>query len=111
MSPRPKRHLLPKYLDFATALAREAGALTLEYFGQDLKVETKGDASPVTLADRRTEALMRERIEAAWPDHGILGEEHGQVRPGARWRWILDPIDGTRAFIHGVPPITASPAT
>lgn len=103
MSPRPKRHKLPKMLEFAVELAQEAGALTLEYFGQDLKIETKGDATPVTIADQRTEALMRERIEAAWPDHGILGEEHGQVRPEARWRWILDPIDGTRAFIHGVP--------
>lgn len=99
----PSLAALEPYLDFAVDLAREAGEVTLRYFRQGVAVETKADASPVTIADRETEQLLRQRIEAAWPDHGILGEEFGESRPGARFRWILDPIDGTKAFIHGVP--------
>jgi histidinol-phosphatase len=84
--------------------AREAGRLTLEYFQRDgLAIEWKADASPVTVADRSAEQLLRERITAAFPDDAILGEELGE-RPGSSGcRWILDPIDGTKSFIHGVP--------
>ena len=91
-------------LDVGIAAAREAGRLTLEYFQRDgLAIEWKADSSPVTIADRRAEQLLRERISAAFPDDAILGEELPE-RPGTSGcRWILDPIDGTKSFIHGVP--------
>ena len=84
-------------------LARDAGALTLGYFGGLVDHEAKRDGTPVTAADREAELLLRERIAHRFPDHGVLGEEGGETRPGARVRWILDPIDGTRSFMHGVP--------
>ncbi|GAG24205.1 unnamed protein product, partial [marine sediment metagenome] len=91
-------------LELARTIAREAGRLTLDFFGKaDLAVERKLDDSPVTAADRGAEALLRERIEAAFPDDAILGEELGE-RPGTSpYRWVLDPIDGTKSFITGVP--------
>jgi histidinol-phosphatase len=91
-----------EYLDFAVELAREAGRITLEYFRQDPVVEMKADHSPVTKADRSAEEYMRKTIAAKYPKHGILGEELGETNPGARFRWIIDPIDGTKSFIHGV---------
>lgn len=91
-------------LDFAVAIAREAGAITLRYFRQEgLAVERKGDDSPVTVADRRSEEHLRARIVEAYPDDAILGEEFGAVEGTSGYRWILDPIDGTKSFIHGVP--------
>jgi len=91
-------------LDLALTAAREAGALTLEYFGRgDLKVERKGDDSPVTAADRRAEEHLRGRIAEAFPEDGILGEEYPEQPGASGFRWILDPIDGTKSFIHGVP--------
>jgi histidinol phosphatase-like enzyme (inositol monophosphatase family) len=89
--------------DFAADLAWQAGKLTLRYFQTDLTTELKEDLSPVTIADRSAERLMRELIEARYPDHSILGEEEGETRPGATYRWILDPIDGTKTFVRGVP--------
>jgi len=91
-------------LDWAVQIAREAGELTLEYFYQpDLKVERKKDDSPVTVADRRAEEHLRRRIAEVFPDDAIHGEEFDD-RPGrSGFRWILDPIDGTKSFIHGVP--------
>ncbi len=97
-------HELRAVLDFAVAIAREAGELTLRHFGSTLTVDRKSDDSPVTIADRGAEELLRRRIEAAYPGHGILGEEFGEQPAAAgRPRWILDPIDGTFSFIHGVP--------
>jgi histidinol phosphatase-like enzyme (inositol monophosphatase family) len=90
-------------LSLAQELAVEAGSVTLEIFGSVLVAETKGDGTPVTIADRAAERLLRERILARFPHHGILGEEFGEENPGASIRWILDPIDGTRSFIRGVP--------
>ena len=90
-------------LEFATGLAQEAGALTLRYFGGVVDHDTKGDGSPVTIADREAEQLIRGRVEARYPDHSILGEEYGESNEGARVRWILDPIDATRSFMLGVP--------
>jgi histidinol phosphatase-like enzyme (inositol monophosphatase family) len=91
-------------LELGQAFACEAGKLTLDYFQRDsLPVEWKADASPVTIADRRAEQLLRDRLSAAFPDDAILGEELPD-RPGkSGYRWILDPIDGTKSFIHGVP--------
>jgi histidinol phosphatase-like enzyme (inositol monophosphatase family) len=91
-------------LELARAIAREAGALTLRYFrADDLAVEQKTDASPVTIADRGAEQLLRERIAARFSADGVLGEEFGEQQGTSGYRWILDPIDGTRSFIRGVP--------
>ena len=90
-------------MEVALALAEEAGAITLKYFRGDFEVETKADASVVTVADRETETFLREAIAKRFPGDGILGEEFGEVRPDARRRWIVDPIDGTFSFVHGVP--------
>ena len=85
-------------------LAEVSGDLILPYFAQaDLGVELKSDASPVTLADRGAEKVMRDLIESRFPDHGIIGEEYGNVREDAEFVWVLDPIDGTRSFITAVP--------
>ncbi len=94
---------LKDVLDFAVDLAWRAGRLTLADFQTGITADLKPDQSPVTEADRRAERLCRERITAAFPADGILGEEFGQERPEALRRWILDPIDGTRSFIRGVP--------
>ncbi|MEO0414245.1 MAG: inositol monophosphatase family protein, partial [Verrucomicrobiota bacterium] len=93
------------YLQFAQETAREAGQLTLEYFLTDAaRPEFKGDDTPVTIADRNAEKLIRERIEAAYPEHQIVGEEFGESDgPASSHRWIIDPIDGTKSFVHGVP--------
>src|SRR5690606_35124145 len=90
-------------LDFATELAHEAGELTLRYYGAVVEHDAKDDGSPVTVADREAERLIRARVEERYPDHSILGEEYGESNPGARVRWILDPIDATRSFMRGVP--------
>lgn len=89
--------------DFAAELAWQAGKLTLRYFQTALTPEQKADESPVTIADREAERLMRQMIEDRYPAHSILGEEEGETRPGASFRWILDPIDGTKTFVRGVP--------
>jgi myo-inositol-1(or 4)-monophosphatase len=95
---------LRRYLDFATETARQAGRLTLEYFRTGVRPEHKADDSPVTIADREAEQLIRARIEKAFPDHAIVGEEFGgDERASASHRWFIDPIDGTRAFVRGVP--------
>jgi histidinol phosphatase-like enzyme (inositol monophosphatase family) len=90
-------------LEFAIAAVQAAGRLTLEYFGGPLTVERKPDASPVTIADRRAEELIRARIVEAFPEDGQLGEEFGHREGTSGRRWIIDPIDGTQSFIRGVP--------
>lgn len=90
-------------MDAAGELARLAGGVALEYFGRDLIVETKEDGSPVTIADRRAEEVARAWIGQRFPRDGVLGEEQGDGPPGAARRWIVDPIDGTKAFVRGVP--------
>jgi len=90
-------------MEIALALAEEAGAITLKYFRGDFEVEVKADTSVVTDADRETETFLRKAIAERFPGDGILGEEFGEERPEARRRWIVDPIDGTFSFVHGVP--------
>jgi len=90
-------------LDFALAAAQEAGQLTLRYFRTGAATEYKTDNSPVTIADRSAEELLRARIAAVYPTHGILGEEFGEKTGTEPARWILDPIDGTISFVCGVP--------
>ena len=90
-------------LDVALEAAFAAGRRTLAHFQTTLEVERKADHSPVTIADREAETVLRERLERAFPDHGIVGEEFGASRPGASHQWYLDPIDGTMSFVRGVP--------
>jgi histidinol phosphatase-like enzyme (inositol monophosphatase family) len=85
------------------AAAAAAAAVIRPYFRAPLAVEQKADQSPVTLADRAAEKAMRAVLAERFPDHGLLGEEFGHERPDARFCWVLDPIDGTRAFITGRP--------
>jgi myo-inositol-1(or 4)-monophosphatase len=95
---------LTPYRAFLTELAARSGDFLRPYFGSpELQVETKADASPVTVADRGAEELMRGLIAKAFPAHGIIGEELGNERADAEWVWVLDPIDGTKSFISGVP--------
>jgi histidinol phosphatase-like enzyme (inositol monophosphatase family) len=89
---------------FMEDIARGAGDITLKYFqNPDLEIITKGDASPVTRADRESEEYLRKRIREHFPNDVILGEEYGEEGSDKNRRWILDPIDGTKSFIHGVP--------
>jgi len=99
----PDLHQLRDVLAFAVEAAQLAGQSTLGYFNTGTPVERKDDDSPVTAADRGAEQLLRRRIERAFPDDAILGEEFGEQPGRSRGRWILDPIDGTFSFIHGVP--------
>ena len=91
------------FLPAMEAIAREAGALLMGHFQRRVKIEYKGDADLVTVADRSSEALIRERIRARWPEHDILGEEQGLVDTGSEYRWYIDPLDGTTNFAHGFP--------
>jgi myo-inositol-1(or 4)-monophosphatase len=91
-------------------IAREAGALLMDYFHQHLKVEYKGDADLVTAADRASEVLIRERIRQQWPSHDVLGEEQGLNDQGSDYRWYVDPLDGTTNFAHGFPVFSVSMA-
>jgi histidinol phosphatase-like enzyme (inositol monophosphatase family) len=92
------------YKEFLATLTHASGEVIRGYFGSpDLRVEAKADASPVTQADREAEQCMRTLIEKRFPDHGIVGEEHGAVREDADFVWMLDPIDGTISFTHGCP--------
>jgi inositol-phosphate phosphatase/L-galactose 1-phosphate phosphatase/histidinol-phosphatase len=88
---------------FAENLADEAGAIALRYFRRPLAVEVKADASPVTEADRRIESVIRRRIRERYPSHGLLGEEHGSEQGSSDLTWVIDPIDGTKSFISGMP--------
>ncbi|MFY1829851.1 histidinol-phosphatase [Myxococcus fulvus] len=87
----------------AEEVARAAGDVALRFFRGGIAVDTKSDGTPVTVADRTAEQTAREWLEKHFPEDGILGEEFGETRPGAKRRWILDPIDGTKTFIRGVP--------
>jgi myo-inositol-1(or 4)-monophosphatase len=92
------------------AIAREAGALLMEYFHQHLKIEYKGEADLVTAADRASEKLIRERIQEHWPGHDVLGEEQGLSDLGSDYRWYVDPLDGTTNFAHRYPVFCVSMA-
>jgi histidinol-phosphatase len=90
-------------LDAVADVARVAGDRALRYFRTRVPVESKRDGSPVTVADREAEQVAREWLRVRFPNDGILGEELGEERPGAQRRWVLDPIDGTKTFVRGVP--------
>ncbi|MCG8480247.1 MAG: hypothetical protein MI724_14215, partial [Spirochaetales bacterium] len=99
-----ERRALREYLDAAREFARIGGKVSLGWFRADaLEVERKADDSPVTVADRRTEEAMREAILRRFPDHRIVGEEFGGELGAHRYQWVIDPIDGTKTFVRGVP--------
>ena len=92
-------------LEYARTIAYQAGELTLRHFYEveNLSVEKKTDESPVTIADKETEQFLRHRIAGHFPDDAIVGEEFPQTEGTSGFRWFLDPIDGTKSYIHGVP--------
>lgn len=90
-------------LESAMDLARLTGDIALSHYRTRLVVEVKDDGSPVTVADRAAETAARDWVRQRFPDDGILGEEFGEERPGAPRRWVIDPIDGTKSFVRGVP--------
>jgi inositol-phosphate phosphatase/L-galactose 1-phosphate phosphatase/histidinol-phosphatase len=92
-----------EFVALAERLAEAARPVVRKYFRTPVAVDVKDDASPVTIADREVEAAMRVLIREAFPGHGILGEEHGRENTDAEYVWVLDPIDGTKAFITGKP--------
>jgi len=98
-----KQNERQELLDFAVTLARGAGNITLKYFCKQPETSTKSDGSFVTIADREAEAYLRRQIAETFPADGILGEEEGELPGHSGRRWVLDPIDGTFAFVHGVP--------
>lgn len=87
----------------AVEFAREGGDSTLNYFKKSFDLDFKSDNSPVTNADREAEQIIRKKIKERYPDHGIIGEEFGNENEESRVVWVIDPIDGTQSFIHGVP--------
>ena len=93
----------PEFVALGERLADAARGVLLDYFRQPMDIIDKADESPVTMADRTAETAMREIIAAEFPDHGILGEEYGRDRADAEFVWVLDPLDGTKAFLSGVP--------
>lgn len=92
---------LKEYKDFCFQLAEVSGNIIKQYFRKRINVESKPDLSPVTIADKKAEEVMRELISKTFPDHGIIGEEFGNANEEAEYIWVLDPIDGTKSFICG----------
>jgi len=93
---------MEEFFKFAKFLADESGNIIRKYFRQKITIDNKADQSPVTIADKQAEERMRELIQKEFPDHGILGEEFGTLNEDSEYKWILDPIDGTKSFICGV---------
>jgi histidinol phosphatase-like enzyme (inositol monophosphatase family) len=94
---------LDEYLVFAQKTVIAAGRITLEYFRKSIDVEVKSDYTPVTEVDRAVETFIRGCIQKVYPTHAILGEEFEEKQSSSQYRWIIDPIDGTQSFIHGIP--------
>lgn len=89
--------------DLAIDAAQKAGKLALEHFDKNVQIEWKKDKSPVTVADRSAESLLRTTLLKAFPQDGFLGEESGATPGSSGYRWVIDPIDGTRNFVRGIP--------
>ncbi len=84
-------------------IGRQAGQIALRYFDQSVTIQQKSDLSPVTIADQESESFLREKILSRFPEDGLLGEEFGEKKGSNRFRWVIDPIDGTRNFIRNIP--------
>ncbi len=95
-----------QYMDFANKLADASGDILRRWFTTNISTSQKADLSPVTEADREVEQKIRSMIEYTSPEHGIIGEEFGNIRPDSPYQWIIDPIDGTKSFIAGYPIFT-----
>ncbi len=93
----------PQFAETAETIAREAGALLRDFYHRGVRAEYKGDVDIVTEADRASEKLITERLHAAFPGHGVYGEEGTRSDLGAEFRWYVDPLDGTTNFAHGFP--------
>lgn len=91
-----------EFRKFAKHLADISANVIIPYFRTRIKIEKKRDQSPVTIADKKAEDIMRKEIEKEFPDHGIVGEEFGNYKEDAEYKWVLDPIDGTKSFISGI---------
>ena len=94
---------LKEFQDFLENLTLESGKIIKEHFSRDIQFEIKSDQSPVTIADKKVEEFLREKIGLEFPEHGIIGEEFGLHAPESEYVWVLDPIDGTKSFISKVP--------
>ncbi|MCK5167308.1 MAG: histidinol phosphate phosphatase, partial [Rhodospirillaceae bacterium] len=92
-----------EFIDLVTRALDQAREITLSNFKTGISIDSKDDASPVTIADREAERIIREMINDTFPDHGILGEEYGSENVDAEWVWVLDPIDGTAGYVTGKP--------
>ena len=95
--------MMDTFFALAESLADAVRPIVMKHFRAGVDVDSKDDASPVTVADREAETAMRALIERNFPDHGIIGEEHGEKMPDAEYVWVLDPVDGTRSFVTGNP--------
>lgn len=93
--------MMEKYLESALAAASAAAEEILRYYRGDLTVELKADQSPVTIADRRAEEIIKGMLLKDFPQHGFFGEESGKQQAGAEYLWLVDPIDGTKSFVGG----------
>lgn len=89
--------------ELANQMADRARSILQPYFRTRLPIQDKADTSPVTVADRETETALRTMVESHFPEHNIIGEEHGQRQQGGRFTWVIDPIDGTKSFVSGMP--------
>ena len=90
-----------EFFDFGKYLSELSGDIINQYFRKPISIDIKSDSSPVTIADKKAEEIMREAIIKEYPNHGIIGEEFGNYKNDAEYQWILDPIDGTKSFICG----------
>ncbi len=103
MNEAPSNLVMESCLAVAREAAVEAAKVSMKYFDELFDVEFKSDESPVTIADRETETVLRKLLNSSYPEYGIFGEEHGCENIDADFVWVIDPIDGTKSFISGIP--------
>ena len=101
--PNPPNNYIDEFYPFVQELISASGAIILGYYNTALEVEKKEDDTPVTVADRLAEEVIRDKINRRFPQHGIIGEEWGNERENSEFVWVIDPIDGTKSFLSGVP--------
>jgi fructose-1,6-bisphosphatase/inositol monophosphatase family enzyme len=94
---------LPEFVQFAHSVADAARRPSLHYFRAGPELHIKADGSPVTVADRKTERVIRDLLSRSYPHHAVMGEEHGWTRSEQPYTWVVDPIDGTQSYLAGEP--------